>query len=173
MDMFEKNTWTRGIVYEYSCVIFLRCLYPSGVGGGVNLKGFCRRRSEIVSHCLITGTKESPGSYLNRNRLGLYDVTAVVEALGIVYKEGSALFVCTDLLLTACQASIRQQGAPYRTFKLVDSFLKIYRLLLSGIFMGVCRIAKSDCYFRHVFVCPSFRLSTWNNSAPAGRLIKK
>ena len=52
-------------------VIFRRYLYLYGVAGGVDLKGSCSRRAEVLSHCLVLRTKERPGCYLNRNRLGI------------------------------------------------------------------------------------------------------
>jgi hypothetical protein len=45
------------------------------------------------------------------------------------------------------------------------------RRLFKLIFRCVRKIGKSDCWLRHV--CPSVRLSTWNNSAPTGRIFMK
>jgi len=39
------------------------------------------------------------------------------------------------------------------------------------IFRRVRKIAKSDCLLRHV--CPPVRPSSWNNSAPTGRIFMK
>jgi len=53
------------------CVIFRRCLHLYGAVGGANLKSSCRRRrrrADVLSYCLIIGTKENPGCCLNRNR---------------------------------------------------------------------------------------------------------
>ena len=153
-----NDTGTTGITYF--CVIFRRCLYLCGVVGGVNLNGSCRRRrrrAEVLSRCLITGTKVSPGCYLNRNRLGIkclrhytcYVYASLVTSLLLGMRrrnaqECTALFFCTDLLMTACQPSNTQQGAAHRTLKWVDSFLTVYRWALRRIFMSVRRIAKSD-----------------------------
>ena len=42
---------------------------------------------------------------------------------------------------------------------------------ISVVFRRVRKVAKSDYSLRHV--CPSFRLSTSNNSAPTGQIFMK
>jgi hypothetical protein len=46
-----------------------------------------------------------------------------------------------------------------------------YTAFSGWVFRHGCKIAKSDCYIRHV--CPSVLPSFWNNSAPTGRTFMK
>jgi hypothetical protein len=83
------------------------------------------------------------------------DVTVLGEALGVMHKGCTALFLCTDLLLTACQPRNRQQGASCRTLKSIDSLFIIYRFILRKICIRVRRIAKIYYWFRNVVFGPS------------------
>jgi len=53
-------------------------------------------------------------------------------------------------------------GNPYLTTPTVTGGVSFFR--------RVRKVTKSECLLGHV--CPSFRLSAWNNSAPIGRIIK-
>jgi len=51
-----------------------------------------------------------------------------------------------------------------------EGFIMLYLVYLR-IFRSVYKIAKNEYWLRHV--CLSVWLSTWNNSAPTGRIITK